>query len=137
MKKVIFSMAIAAFLLSCGGGDSEKKEATDATTEPAKTEPATTDLSDNPDYQKGMAIVADTKNLCLTCHKIDEKLVGPAYRDVANKYESTDANISMLAEKVVKGGTGVWGEVAMPANTVISLDDAKAAVKYVLLLRNK
>lgn len=130
-------MAIAAFLLSCGGGDSEKKEATDATTEPAKTEPATTDLSDNPDYQKGMAIVADTKNLCLTCHKIDEKLVGPAYRDVANKYESTDANISMLAEKVVKGGTGVWGEVAMPANTVISLDDAKAAVKYVLLLRNK
>ena len=43
----------------------------------------------------------------------------------------------MLAEKVVKGGTGVWGEVAMPANTVISLDDAKAAVKYVLLLRNK
>jgi len=47
MKKVIFSMAIAAFLLSCGGGDSEKKEATDATTEPAKTEPATTDLSDN------------------------------------------------------------------------------------------
>ena len=130
-------MAIAAFLLSCGGGDSEKKEATDATTEPAKTEPATTDLSDNPDYQKGMAIVADTKNLCLPCHKIDEKLVGPAYRDVANKYESTDANISMLAEKVVKGGTGVWGEVAMPANTVISLDDAKAAVKYVLLLRNK
>ena len=141
MKKVIFSMAIAAFLLSCGGGDSEKKEATDAATEPATTEPAkteaTTDLSDNPDYQKGMAIVADTKNLCLTCHKIDEKLVGPAYRDVANKYESTDANISMLAEKVVKGGTGVWGEVAMPANTVISLDDAKAAVKYVLLLRNK
>lgn len=134
-------MAIAAFLLSCGGGDSEKKEATDAATEPATTEPAkteaTTDLSDNPDYQKGMAIVADTKNLCLTCHKIDEKLVGPAYRDVANKYESTDANISMLAEKVVKGGTGVWGEVAMPANTVISLDDAKAAVKYVLLLRNK
>ena len=130
-------MAIAAFLLSCGGGDSEKKEATDAATEPATTEPAkteaTTDLSDNPDYQKGMAIVADTKNLCLTCHK----LVGPAYRDVANKYESTDANISMLAEKVVKGGTGVWGEVAMPANTVISLDDAKAAVKYVLLLRNK
>lgn len=132
MKKVIFSIGIAALLLSCGGGDSEKKEAT-----PAKTEPAKTNLSDNPDYQKGMAIVADPKNLCLTCHKIDEKLVGPAYRDVANKYENTDANISMLAEKVVKGGTGVWGEVPMPANTVISLDDAKAAVKYVLLLRNK
>lgn len=126
-------MIVAAFLLSCGGGDSEKKEATPG---PAKTD-ATTNLSDNPDYQKGMAIVADPKNLCLTCHKIDEKLVGPAYRDVANKYESTDANINMLAEKVVKGGTGVWGEVPMPVNTVISLDDAKAAVKYVLPLRNK
>lgn len=84
-----------------------------------------------------MAIVADAKNLCLTCHKIEEKLVGPAYGDVANKYEATEENINKLADKVVKGGTGVWGEIPMPVNTVISLDDAKAAVKYVLMLRNK
>jgi cytochrome c len=56
---------------------------------------------------------------------------------VANKYDLTEENINKLAEKVVKGGSGVWGEVPMPANTVISPDDAKAAVRYVLMLRNK
>lgn len=132
MKKVILAIAISSFLFSCGGSESDKKV---TTTDPVKTE--TTDITQNPDYQKGMAIVADTKNLCLTCHKIEEKLVGPAYRDVANKYESTEENINKLAEKVVKGGTGVWGEIPMPVNAVISLDDAKAAVKYVLMLRNK
>lgn len=129
-------MAAAAFLLSCGGGDKDKKETTETKTEPAKTE-SKTDITQDPAYQKGMAIVANTKNLCLTCHKIEEKLVGPAYRDVANKYESTEETINRLAEKVVKGGSGVWSEVAMPPNPNINLEDAKAAVRYVLMLRNK
>ncbi|MBK8951794.1 MAG: cytochrome c class I [Chitinophagaceae bacterium] len=136
MKKVFLSLAVTAILVSCGGGDSDKKTTPEVKTEPAKTE-AVVDITQSPDYQKGMAIVAKQENLCLTCHKVDEKLVGPAYRDVANKYESNDETINSLAEKVVKGGKGVWGEVPMPENKVISLDDAKAAVKYVLLLKNK
>jgi cytochrome c len=138
MKKVLFVFAVAALFAACGGGDEKKEPATPApTNEPSKTEPAKTDVTQDPDYQRGLAIVAEPKNLCLTCHKIDEKLVGPAYRDVANKYELTDENIEKLANKVVKGGSGVWGEVAMPENTVISAEDAKAAVRYVLMLRNK
>ncbi len=129
-------MAVTALLVSCGGGDKDKKETTDTKTEPEKTE-TKPDITQDPAYQKGMAIVADAKNLCLTCHKIEEKLVGPAYRDVANKYESNDETINKLAEKVVKGGAGVWSEVAMPPNPNINLEDAKAAVKYVLMLRNK
>lgn len=135
MKKILFVFTSAAFFAACGGGD--KKESAENKTEPAKTETAAPDKSQDPDYQKGLAIVAEPKNLCLTCHKIDEKLVGPAYRDVASKYELNDENVNKLAEKVVKGGSGVWGEVAMPANTVISPEDAKAAVRYVLMLRNK
>ena len=135
MKKILLVFTAAAFFAACGGGD--KKESSENKTEPAKTETAAPDKSQDPDYQKGLAIVAEPKNLCLTCHKIDEKLVGPAYRDVANKYELNDENVNKLAEKVVKGGSGVWGEVAMPANTVISPEDAKAAVRYVLMLRNK
>ena len=129
-------MAVTALLLSCGGGDKDKKETTDIKTEPEKTE-TKTDITQDPDYQKGMAIVADAKNLCLSCHKVDEKLVGPSYMDVSNKYESNEETINKLADKVVKGGTGVWGEVAMPPNANISPDDAKAAVKYVLMLKNK
>lgn len=131
MKKVILTVAVAAFIASCGGGDGEKEKPFQVKTD------SKTDITQNPDYQKGMAIVAKTENLCLTCHKIEEKLVGPAYRDVANKYENTEANVNMLAEKVTKGGKGVWGEVPMPENKVISLEDAKAAVKYVLMLKNK
>ncbi len=131
MKKVLLSMAIAALLIACGGGESEKKTPFEVKTD------AKSDVTESPDYKKGMAIVAKQENLCLTCHKVDEKLVGPAYRDVANKYESNDETINKLAEKVVKGGKGVWGEVPMPENKVISLEDAKAAVKYVLMLKNK
>lgn len=132
MKKSVFPVFVLLILSACGGGSGEEKK--DVTPPAAEN---TTDKTQDPAYQKGLAIVAEPKNLCLTCHKIDEKLVGPAYRDVANKYELTDENVNMLAEKVVKGGTGVWGEVPMPANAVISADDAKAAVRYVLMLRNK
>lgn len=140
MKKTFMILSALVVLAACGSGG-DKKESTPA--DASKTEvkadekPAAPDLSSNPDYQKGMAIVAKSENLCLTCHKIDEKLVGPAYRDVANKYENTEANVKMLAKKVKEGGAGVWGEVQMPVNAVISAEDAEAAVKYILLLRNK
>lgn len=134
MKKVIFVLAVSALFIACGGGDAKKEPSVpSATNEPA----APADKTQDPAYQAGMAIVAEPKNLCLTCHKIEEKLIGPAYRDVANKYELTEENIEKLAEKVVKGGTGVWGEVPMPQNTVISAEEAKVAVRYILMLRNK
>jgi cytochrome c len=138
MKKILILASVVAIAAACGSGGDKKAETTSGTNTEVKAEdkPAN-DLSSNPDYQKGLALVSDSKNLCLTCHKIDEKLTGPAYRDVANKYENTEANIKMLAEKVIKGGTGVWGEVPMPANSVVSPEDAQAIVKYILLLKNK
>jgi cytochrome c len=129
MRKFLVSILIATSLLSCGGNADENSKTVN--------DPVVPDNTKDPDYQKGLAIVAEPKNLCLTCHKIDEKLVGPAYRDVANKYEISEENINMLASKIIKGGAGVWGEVAMPVNNNISQEDAKAAVKYILMLRNK
>ncbi|MBP6686535.1 MAG: cytochrome c class I [Lacibacter sp.] len=134
MKKILFTSAVALVLLACGGSGTENKE---QPKEEAKQEAAAPSPSDNPDYEKGLVLVAKPENLCLTCHKIDEKVIGPAYRDVANKYESNEANIKMLAEKVVKGGTGVWGDVAMPPNAVVTIADAEQMVKYILLLKNK
>jgi cytochrome c len=135
MKKIILSMIVAAGLVACGGGDDKTKEG-DAKPDAEKKEtPPADDKSNNPVYQKGLAVVAEPKNLCLTCHKIDEKVTGPAYRDVANKYEDTEANVKMLAGKIKNGGVGVWGDVPMPANAVISEEDAVAAIKYILLLK--
>lgn len=133
-------MALAAMVavLACGNNNETKtKAAVDSTiASDNATKPAAADLSKNPDYQKGIALIA--ANDCLTCHKIDETTTGPAYRDVANKYgNADDAVISTLADKIVKGGSGNWGSVAMTAHDAISKDDAKAMVKYILLLKNK
>ena len=128
MKKYIFVYVLVVIAAACGSG---KDKAADE--QPEKKE--TNDLSSNPDYQKGLALISNANNLCLTCHKIDEMLTGPSYRDVANKYENTPANVKMLAEKIMKGGSGVWGEILMPANASVSQADAEAIVKYILLLK--
>ena len=73
--------------------------------------------------------LAKAKN-CLTCHAVDKKVVGPAYKDVAKKYTAKDQE--MLAEKVIKGGKGVWGTVPMPPNPSITPDDANKLVKWIL-----
>ena len=140
MKKIISALSLAFFIVACGGSGTEnkteeKKEAT--ATEPAKEaeKPAAAAASDNPDYQKGLELIA--KSDCLTCHKVEEKNIGPAYRDVANKYEATPANITMLAEKVIKGGQGVWGAVPMTPHPALTKEDAEQMVKYVMLLKTK
>ena len=139
MKKIITVLSFPFFIVACGGSGTEtnteeKKEA--AATEPAKeAEKPAAAASDNPDYQKGLELIA--KSDCLTCHKVEEKNIGPAYRDVANKYEATPANISMLAEKVLKGGSGVWGPVPMTPHPALTKEEAEQMIKYVMLLKNK
>jgi len=76
-----------------------------------------------------------TKSDCLTCHKLDAKLVGPAYYDVAKKYPPTQANYEMLANKVIAGGTGVWGQVPMAPHPQLAHADAVKIVEYVLSLK--
>ena len=68
---------------------------------------------------------------CMNCHKIDAKLVGPAYKDVAAKYKTDKAAPARLAAKVKAGGKGVWGEIPMPPNAVTD-DEAKKLVAWVL-----
>jgi len=129
MKKVLGTMAAVILLAACGGSETKKTEETAAA--PAAT--ASNDLSSNPDYTKGLALVAGSD--CLTCHKTSEKNIGPAYKEVAAKYENTEENVTMLATKVIKGGSGVWGAVPMTPHPQISQEDAEAMIKYVLLLK--
>ena len=67
---------------------------------------------------------------CLTCHKMDTKLVGPSYQEVADKY--TEGDLDMLADKIVNGGKGNWGEVPMSAHAGMSKENAKKMVAYIL-----
>ncbi|HVZ57256.1 MAG TPA: c-type cytochrome [Chitinophagaceae bacterium] len=131
MKKIMIP-ALALFVLAaCNSSDSSKEASKEQA--PAQ-QPATTDISSNPDYQKGLAIEASQN--CATCHKIDEKVTGPAYQDIAAKYAGApDTIVEHLAKKVIAGGSGVWGQVPMIAHPELSLDSAKAIVKYILLLK--
>jgi cytochrome c len=74
------------------------------------------------------------KSGCLACHATDKKIVGPAYKDVANKYRGDKDAEKKLVEKVMKGSQGVWGNVPMPPNPV-SEADAHALVKWILSLK--
>ncbi|KPC52132.1 c-type cytochrome [Amantichitinum ursilacus] len=68
---------------------------------------------------------------CLACHAVDHKIVGPAYRDVANKYRGQPGIEAKLMKKVKEGGGGTWGTISMPAQ-VIGDDDLRTIVKWVL-----
>jgi len=72
---------------------------------------------------------------CLACHKIEIKLIGPAYNDVAKKYPASEANYALLSKKVIAGGSGNWGTVAMAPHPAIPPDDVKKMVEYILSLK--
>ena len=78
--------------------------------------------------------LAQKKN-CMACHAIDKKVVGPAYKDVAAKYAGQKDAAAKLAEKIQKGGSGVWGPVPMPANTQVNEAEAKQLAAWVLSLK--
>lgn len=75
--------------------------------------------------------LATSKN-CMACHAVDRKIVGPSYKDIAKKYAGDKAAADRLVEKVIKGGSGVWGPVPMPANPQVSADDSRKLVAWVL-----
>ena len=78
--------------------------------------------------------LAQKKN-CMACHAVDKKLVGPAYKDVAAKYAGQKDAVDKLAQKVMKGGSGTWGAVPMPANPQVSEAEAKQLVQWILTLK--
>ncbi len=78
--------------------------------------------------------LAKAKN-CMGCHTIANKVVGPAFKDVADKYRSSQDATNRLALKIRQGGAGVWGPMAMPANAQVNEADAKKLAAWVLSLK--
>ena len=133
MKKLAFTLALASLaIVSC----SKKEEAPEQPQtesnvmleEPKAVQENTTAASPEEEGKK-LLEGAD----CLSCHKVDAKLVGPSYQDVAAKY--TEADIDHLAGKIIEGGKGVWGDIPMTPHAGLSQDNAKLMVKYILSLK--
>lgn len=80
------------------------------------------------------AELAKAKN-CMACHAVANKIVGPSYKDVAAKYAGKKGVEDKLVKKVMEGGVGVWGAVAMPANKQVNEAEARALVKWILSIK--
>ena len=77
------------------------------------------------------------KNLCLSCHKVEEKLLGPSLRDVANKYKGVPQAEAKLITSIKKGGKGVWGTVPMPPVKDVADEELKMIVAWILSLPSR
>lgn len=120
MKKLLLAGAMGFLILSCS-----KKENTEAQGVPSETsavsEPVKTNLSGDQ--------IIETLD-CSGCHAVNERMIGPSYKEIAEKY--SDKDIEMLASKIIEGGSGVWGGVPMAPHPQVSKEDAKKMVEYIL-----
>lgn len=138
MKKLLSILFVGALIYSCGDGGGEgntNNNNNSADTAPASTtEPSGTAGGGIPN-EKGLELIGSSD--CTTCHAIDKKIIGPAYVDVAKKYENTPAVIDTLVSKIKNGGMGNWGNIPMTPHPDLSEADAQEMVKYILSLKNQ
>ena len=141
MKKLALILGICGVIAACSNSKSGSSD-----TSSAGSDQSATAQQSNADTNVNNIGTASSggngeelikKSDCLTCHKVDVKLLGPAYQDVAAKYPATDENINLLAGKIIKGGAGNWGDIPMAPHPSISENDAKEMVKYILSLKTK
>lgn len=161
MKKTIILLGICSVILACNSSnttsstedttsisqDAGTQSGMDTSTAAAPADaagssqtPAATPAPETPKAGETNASTAKGQELisksgCLACHKVSEKLVGPAYTAVATKYDDTEANLDYLAGKIIAGGSGVWGDIPMTPHPALSKDDAKEMARYVLSLK--
>ncbi|MCH5600583.1 c-type cytochrome [Niabella ginsengisoli] len=83
--------------------------------------------------QKGKVLISYSD--CFTCHKEDERSVGPAFKDIAKRYPANKAYIDYLAKKIITGGSRSWGYPVMTPHSELSMDDAKMMVTYILSIK--
>lgn len=141
MRKPLLIIGCIAFALaSCSSPDSSSKNAgnseatsteTTDTSTTSTTESSSTESTAGGGSAAGKQLIA--KSDCLGCHNETQKIVGPAYVEVAEKY--TQSDIDYLAGKIIKGGSGVWGEVPMSAHPTLSKEDATQMAQYILSLK--
>ncbi len=132
MKRVLIPVAaFLVFLASCGGGDADNAATT--TDAPAPQSMIKQDATNSPE---GIAL----KNLmnksdCAACHQIDAASIGPSYVAVANKYDNNSETINYLADKILNGGSGVWGNVPMASHPNMKQEEAETLAKDIMALK--
>ncbi|HEY0176906.1 MAG TPA: c-type cytochrome [Pedobacter sp.] len=124
---------IGLAIASCGNPGSDKKE--EAAGSAATTSDTTTTVSAQTPAETLPGEKLMSKADCSGCHNKTQKIIGPSFVDIAAKYPSTAANIDHLADVVIKGSKGTWGDLPMTPHPNLSKDDAKSIVTWILSLK--
>ncbi|WP_276967930.1 c-type cytochrome [Chryseobacterium sp.] len=137
VQNTIIALTLTTLLFSCSKPETTPIPQAEPYSEQQVIQPQTVETppeissSSNTPKHEGLKLIEGT--YCLTCHTIDSKLIGPSYQEVAAKY--SDADLDMLAQKIIDGGKGNWGEIPMTPHTGLSKENARQMVKYILSLK--
>lgn len=136
MKRLFVAIAVAGVacwsLSSCGSKKEETKEEATEETHSEYEAPEAKVESVEEQIAAGQTLVDNSD--CKTCHHSTNKIIGPSHTEVAQKYEFTKANVALLADKIIKGGSGNWGEIPMTPHVGITQAEAEKMAMYVLSL---
>ncbi|KIO74734.1 cytochrome C552 [Pedobacter lusitanus] len=131
MKKTLLILGcISLAIASCGNPGATTEGS--ATSSSADTE-ASAKTAAPSEMLPGEKLIATAD--CIGCHNKTQKVIGPAYVDIAAKYPSNEENINKLSDVVIKGSKGTWGDLPMTPHPNLSKDDAKQMVTWILSLK--
>ncbi len=134
-KKIIYSIcciSFAIFFLLCCNNKPEQKSVRKPI-DYIRAIPGVNDSIPAEIAEKGKVLIAYSD--CYTCHKINERSVGPAFKDIAKRYPVNKVYIEMLAQKVIMGGSRSWGYPIMTPHPKLKLEEARIMVSYILSMK--
>ncbi|MBL8514312.1 MAG: c-type cytochrome, partial [Betaproteobacteria bacterium] len=78
------------------------------------------------------AMTLATKHNCMACHRVEGKLLGPSFKEIAGRYAGKGDAMTTLSARIMSGGAGNWGQIPMPPNPNVGEHDLSALVKWIL-----
>lgn len=138
MKPIFIIPAFYALILvSCSSNQPQNTSTATINTTTTQTVTVETIKPAEQSHTASTGEILMKKSDCFTCHSMDMKIVGPSFKDIADKYEANEVNIQFLTDKVIHGGSGNWGNIDMQAHNQISAAEAQDMVNYILSLSSK
>lgn len=128
------TFAFAVIFIACQSNKSSENTVSQASTNEIKPQ-LTVETTNETSTHKSNAELLMEKSDCYTCHSVDTKLIGPSFNEISKKYENNKESIQLLADKIINGGSGVWGEVPMQAHSQMSKEDATEMVNFILSIK--
>jgi cytochrome c len=137
MKYATRFVALALFFCCCNGSETNPGEKTGDTIDRVKDyiKPIAGPSDSIPAREKERGEVLIAYSDCYTCHHVEHRAKGPAFKDIAKRYPVNDGYINLLARRIIAGGSGAWGYSVMSAHPQTSVEDAKLMAKFILSLK--